>query len=867
MICWVALAASMVTLQAPQDPAPGISQQLAEARRARLGEVAYELHFTLDPAKDAVDGSVRCRFTLAADGEPAADLALDFGGEALDDVTLNSSPMDAPRRVADHVVLPRDSLTAGENVFAAHFRSAVAATGTPLSRYDDAAAGQSYEYTLLVPADAHRLFPCFDQPDVKACFSLTLDHPAKWVVVANAPAKDTRAAGDDRRVTAFEPTAPLPTYLFAFAAGPFDVVEDDVGTGAGEDPERNLRIFVRPSKREHLEAERVFAMHRAALAWLGDYFGTPYPFAKLDLVLVPGFPYGGMEHAGAIFYRESAVVFERELTEVEQHRRSTLIYHEVAHQWFGDLVTMVWFDDLWLKEGFATFIAYHELEALEPGSEAWLRFLQRVKPAAYRIDSTSGTTPIWQQLGNLDDAKSAYGPIVYNKAPAVLRELEARLGPEKFRAGVRLFLSRHAFGNARWTDLIAAFREASGLKGSSWSDRWILTAGMPRVAADWSAERGHITGFAIRQESTDGGSWPLALEIMLVSADGTSEIVRVDADSARTEVPRLIGHPAPAAVLLNPRDIAYGEFLLDARSREFLLQHLELLDDPVNRAEAVAALWQAVRDADLDPARFATMAIERLAGEDDPLTHASFLGMLGTCLDRYLGGEQAAPLRTRAEDAIRDDLVRGRKGLALQSLQFLERHGRSEPSLAMLRRVLTTAQQLPGLELDDGDRFDLAAALLAAGQHDAVDLARARVEKGHDVAKEAFLAGAAAADPAVKAHYFATYLQLGEPPEQWMQDSLGYFHWPGQNELILPWLDNALDRVLWVKAHRRIFFMPAWIDAFVNAHASTDALSIVERFLDRHPDLPVDVRRKVLQSTDDLRRAVAIRKRFASSGR
>src|SRR5690606_27837709 len=262
------------------------------------------------------------------------------------------------------------------------------------------------------------------------------------------------------------------------------------------------------------EADRVFAMHRDSAAWLAEYFDTPYPFPKLDIVLLPGFPYNGMEHAGAIFYRERSVVFEHEPNASELFRRSTLIYHEVSHQWFGNLVTMAWFDDLWLKEGFATFMAYKVLEDLEPERRAWLRFHQRVKPLAYAVDRTAGTTPIWQAVGSLADARSACGPIVYNKAPAVLRELEARIGEEPFARGVQRFLKRHAFGNARWQDLVAAIEDAARLPGSRWSERWVLGKGVPRVWVEWSVADGRIAAMSVHQRGADEGeTWPLNVEV------------------------------------------------------------------------------------------------------------------------------------------------------------------------------------------------------------------------------------------------------------------------------------------------------------------------------------------------------------------
>ena len=422
-----------------QQPDPGISSALARERANRVSKVAYELTFHCAPRADKVRGTVRLLFDLP-DAPPKTPVVLDFRGDDLGEVSVNGVEITEIRQRHNHVLLPPDALNPGRNEFNASFTSRVAATGTPLSSYRDATHDEEFVYTLLVPADAHGLFPCFDQPDLKATFRLRLHVPKSWTAVANAPRTEEPEPTEQGQVFTFAETPALPTYLFAFAAGPFEVV-------AAEDSGRPpLRIFVRNSKRRDMDAPALLAMHSKSVTWLESYFARDYPFKKLDIVLLPGFPYGGMEHAGAIFYRESALVFDHPPTESELIRRSTLIYHEVSHQWFGNLVTMQWFDDLWLKEGFATYVGYRLLDVLEPERHAWLRFLQRVKPRAYRIDVTKGTTPVYQQLDNLADAKSAYGAIVYNKAPAVLRELQGRVGERAFRGGMQAFLAKHAFG-------------------------------------------------------------------------------------------------------------------------------------------------------------------------------------------------------------------------------------------------------------------------------------------------------------------------------------------------------------------------------------------------------------------------------------
>ena len=830
-------------------PEPGVSRKLAATRKKDLTEVRYELEFRLAKGMPTVSGRCIIRFDLAK----ARPVVLDFDGESLADVELNGAPA-TPNRLANHLVF-RDARK-GSNTIAAAFTSRVAPTGTPLTVYRDKTDGAEYYYTLFVPADAHRLFPCFDQPDLKARFTLRIRAPEDWKVVANGT-----ETGSNRTARTFEPTEPLPTYLFAFAAGPFVELPGPTISRTNQTAVQ-LRAFARRSKLDRMEKRLLFAMHRDAAEWLGDYFACPYPFSKLDMVLLPGFPYGGMEHAGAIFYRESSLVFEQKPTEGELTRRSTLIYHEVSHQWFGNLVTMEWFDDLWLKEGFATFMGYTLFETLEPGKHAWLRFHHRVKPRAYAVDATSGTTPVYQELTNLANAKSAYGAIVYNKAPAIIRELNHRLGPATFQKGLQLFLVRHRFGNATWRDLIAALEQASKQSAAPWSNRWILAAGMPRVRARWSSTDDKITAFSIQQQSIQGDSetWPLQLDVLLIDAGGSHHRTKVVADGAETSVAELIGRVRPSCVLLNPGDIAYGQFLLDDISQRWLVEQAREIRNPLVRAVAMSALYDTVREAGLDPAGYAATALDLLAIEKDAGTHAWLLATIRTCLLRYMPSSKSIKPRARLGEILRTQLTGPVEAVKTQALRALMSTCTDAESLECCVKVAAGQSPFPGVEVGRRDRFMAAAALLGAGRgRAALDAVVADLGK-EDVDREKYVAGAA--DPKTKAEYFASYANLDEPPEQWMSLSLGNFHWPGHQAAALPYLRQALDKVEWVKKNRKIFFMPAWIDAFVNGHSSTAALAQVEAFLDERRDLPIDIRRKILQSLDSLQRAVRIKRRW-----
>ena len=864
---------TLLALTMPQDPTPGIDRDLARARKEQIRDVQYDLRFALSNRADKVEGTMWLRFRLDDEQDPLSPIVLDFAGESITNVQINSKDVQLELR-SNHLVVPADLLGKGLNGIRATFRAKVAPTGTPLTVYRDPSDQREYFYTLLVPADAHGLFPCFDQPDLRARFRLELDLPRDWTAVANAAPEETEEqlfAGDPAGMLwRFAQTKPLPTYLFAFAAGPFAEVTPNHPIVPGITTEEPMRILLRSSKVKDFDREAIVKLHHEGLAWLAEAFDVPYPFDKLDIVLLPGFPYGGMEHAGAIFYRETSLVFDHPPTTAEQVQRSTLVYHELSHQWFGNLVTMKWFDDLWLKEGFATFYGYRAMAELEPEQRSWLRFLQRVKPLAYAVDATEGTTPVFQELQNLANAKSAYGAIVYNKAPAVLRALFSQLGPDAFRVGVKRFLEKHAYGNADWRDLAAALEGAARKDLGRWSQRWLLAPSMPQVRVAWkSDDDGTVRQAHVTQQALGGsGTWPIELELLVFAEDGTRSTIEVSTDDASKTIPELIGQPKPACIIVNPQDIAYGQFIPDATSAAWLLAHVQEEPDPLVRASATAALYEAVREAELDPALFAQTAITMIRSERDPDTHRWLLGQLGNCLDRYLTEERASPLRAATTELLLQQLGdEADSGRELGTFRFLATNSSHSDVMNLCRNLVAKTDLPAGLVPGRRDSFLAAAALLANGEvgQKPEDHPLQQLQKRfdtQDIGKELFLARAATPTAESKKAYWQRFLVKDDPPEQWTQDSLSWFHWSGQESLTLPYLEPALQQVDWVKENRRIFFMPAWLNAFINGHNSKEALAIVDKFLAER-ELSPDIKKKLLQSRDGLVRAVRIREAFA----
>ena len=416
-------------------PAPGVAMSLAEDRARRVSDLRYQLHFNV-PADAAtrIDGEVTIRFTLSDGSRP---LALDFSEPGpvrarIGGRTVVVTPAN------DHLVIEPADLHQGSNEITMGF----VAGDAPLNRNPE------FMYTLFVPARARLAFPCFDQPDLKAKYTLSLDIPRGWEALANG-AETAREEHGAHVSIRYAETGPLPTYLFAFAAGRFQI----------ETAERNgrrLRMLHRETDAAKVARNReaIFDLHAAALDWLERYTGIKYPFGKFDFLLVPSFQFGGMEHAGAIFYNASGLLLDETATQNQKLGRASVIAHETTHMWFGDLVTMRWFNDVWMKEVFANFMAAKIVNPSFPGINHDLRFLLSYYPAAYDVDRTAGTNAIRQRLDNLNEAGTLYGAIIYQKAPIVMRQLEMIVGEEPFRDGLRAYLNAHAFGNATWPDLI-----------------------------------------------------------------------------------------------------------------------------------------------------------------------------------------------------------------------------------------------------------------------------------------------------------------------------------------------------------------------------------------------------------------------------
>ena len=850
-------------------PAPaGIPRDLARFRAQQLKDVRYRLEFTIMPKAEFVTGHEELRFVQNADDRGILPQWLDFREGSVSSLTVNGQPTSTEIQNG-HIELPAKLLKLDENIVVIDFKAPVAPAGKAITRFEDKDDGSEYIYTLFVPMDADMAFPCFDQPDLKAKFKLDVTVPGDWTVIANSPtwapiehtAMKLGTSGFDIQRVSFIETRPISTYLFAFAAGPFRRVN----------PETNLPgLYVRKSKFEKAQAEAAAVQQITAdgIKYLSDYFAQPFPFPKYDMVMIPGFAYGGMEHAGATFLREESILFRTAPTHSDRLNRDILLLHELTHQWFGDLVTMRWFDDLWLKEGFAQYMAYHALNSLKPDENVWKRFYQAIKPAAYAIDSTQGTTPIYQDIPNLKDAKSAYGAIVYSKAPGVIKQLAFVVGENQFRNGLRLYLKEHAYANAEWSDLVKALERVSKKPLGPWADAWIKRRGMPQVDVTWSCGAKNdltVSRIAVEQKDAldEGGLWPIATKV-LVNYGKTETQTRIEWKTAKTEFITGKGGECPRYVFANYQDEAYGRFLLDPVSRKAVMAELGSMNDVFERTLLWGSLWDSVREAEMDPREYIDLALRDLPTEKDESLAQSIIGRTIGALHRYVSPEVRTQLAPKMEALATDQMLHSTsQDMRITWFRAFRGVAETDKARGELKDMLTGKLTVPGVELRPLDRWNIVESLVAQNDSDATAVLAEEEKRdpSGDGKKYAYMAAAARPDAETKKHYFDEYLHDAARPEDWIEISLGSFNWWNQSDLTLPYLGPALDALPQVKRERKIFFMLAWLNAFIGGQQSAAAQKQVHDFL-KTAALDKDLRLKILEVVDELDRTVKIRAKY-----
>ncbi|MCZ6918388.1 MAG: M1 family aminopeptidase [Gemmatimonadetes bacterium] len=830
------------------DLSPGVSWALAEHRAQTISELRYSITFNIPEDRDArIHGHEVVSFTLADTDSP---VVFDFVEPAANVTAVRVDGVDvAYEAMNDHVVIASDALQSGPNAVEIEF---LAGDGS-LNRQDD------FLYTLFVPDRARFAFPAFDQPNLKARYSLTLEIPAHWRAVANGIRRSHEIKGE-RATVVFSDTPPISSYLFSFVAGEFDVetVERDG---------RTLRMFHREtdSAKVARNREAVFDLHAAALRWLEEYTNIPYPFDKFDFVLIPSFQYGGMEHPGAILYREAGLLLDESATQNQLIGRASVIAHETAHMWFGDLVTMNWFDDVWTKEVFANFMAAKIVNPAFPEIDHDLRFFLAHYPAAYNVDRTRGANPIRQPLENLQEAGTLYGAIIYQKAPVVMKQLELLMGEEAFRDGLREYLQRYQFANATWPALVEILDARTDGELAGWSRIWVEEAGRPTIAAKVSVNEEVVTALEISQSDSweQGRVWNQSLSVLLGYHDGAVRRFAVLLDTTAVDVPEAVGLPAPDYVLANGGAVGYGDFRLDPATRQYLLNHLPEIESPLARGIAWVSLWDGLLAGTVSPERVIALARTALDAETDELNIQLVLGYLTTAFWRYLPDDERAPLAPELEALLWRSTI-GTPRQTLRSAYFgaYRNLALTDEAVARLERIWQGSETIPGLTLSETDFTALAAELALRQPDRAVGIVQeqlARITNPDRRARFEFVAPALSADRAVRDGFFEALTDArNREREPWVLQGMGYLHHPLRAEAAEAYIRPSLELLEEIQRTGDIFFPQRWLGATLGRHNSSRAAAIVLAFIEDRPDLPPRLMGKLLQAADPLLQAARI---------
>jgi aminopeptidase N len=847
----LAAAAAVVVIYSrrpPRPPAPGIPLALADDRAERISNLSYEVALEIPAERTAaIEGTIAATFSLSEASRP---VSFDFAQPAdrLRKVTANGA--DVVTGIVDqHVTIPAASLVAGENTIAIEF----IAGDESLNRRDDML------YALFVPARASLAMPVFDQPNLKARWQLRLTLPEGWTAVSNGRQAGTLNAPGKTGLI-FDRTEPIPTYLFSFAAGRFQV-ETAVRGG------REMRMFHRETDAAKVARNReaIFDLHAAALAWLEDYTAIPYAFGKFDFVAIPSFQFGGMEHPGAVFYNASSLFLEPTATKNQFLGRASLIAHETAHMWFGDLVTMRWFNDVWMKEVFANFMAAKIVNPSFPDVNHELRFLLSHYPAAYGVDRTEGANPIRQDLANLNEAGSLYGAIIYQKAPIVMRQLELLMGPDAMRDGLREYLRGHAMGNASWPDLVRALDARTDVDLEAWSRAWVEERGRPRVIVRLeTGADGPVVSFTTEDPLGRGLMWPQRLRLAVGYGDRTGTL-EVDLREPATRVPLSDARgAAPAWMLPTGGGLAYGDFVLDAPQLEALAAALPSIADPVDRGAAAILLWESMLEARVAPRRLLDAVMGALPREADELNVQALLGDLRGLFWRFTEADAREALAPEVERLLRAGLDRApdasRKAAWFNALRSV---ATTPATLEWLAGVWRRDTKVPGLPLAESDEINLAQELAVRDVPGAAELLQAqlaRIENPDRRERFAFVMPALSGDEVSRDAFFESLKDVrNRQREAWVLEAAGYLHHPLRAGSSRRYVTPALELVREIQRTGDIFFPKRWADATLGGYQTVQTAAEVREFIAALPgDYPPRLRWVLLSAADDLFRAARI---------
>ncbi len=835
------------------------------AARAELLEIkSYRIDLDLTTSETTFASTTTIDFTAR---EPGASTFVDLVGATVHEITLNGRSLD-PEAVYSDSRIQIDGLAA-DNTLVVRADCAFSRTGEGLHRFVDPADERVYLYSQFEVPDARRVYATFEQPDLKSSFTFNVTAPEHWKVVSNAPTPEPSALGDGKALWSFPPTERMSTYITALVAGEYHEVMD---TYTGKFGEISLGHYCRQSLKQHLDIDELLEVTRQGFDFFETAFDFPYPFGKYDQLYVPEYNMGAMENAGCVTFRDEYLPRSRQVHAFYEQRANTIL-HEMAHMWFGDLVTMRWWDDLWLNESFAEWASHHAMVVGTNYTEAWTGFTNARKNWAYRQDQLPSTHPIAADNFDLEAVEVNFDGITYAKGASTLKQLVAWVGLDPFMDGLRAYFKTHAFGNSEFADLLTALEHASGRELDSWAKEWLQTSGVNTLAPVFEVDdQGAFTSFVVAQSAA--AEFPtirrhrIGIGLYDVVDDKLTlrHRVEVDVEGEKTSIAELVGHAQPDLVLLNDGDLTYAKIRLDERSLKTAIDNIDKVDDSLARALLWGATWDMTRDAETRATDFVALVLRGIGTETD-LTAVSRLPVYArTAVHYYAAPEHRDALKATWEQGLRS-LLQAAEPESDHQLAFMRAYAsaaHSDEGLDFIEGLLDGSETVRGLEIDTDLRWTLLTGLSVNGRADAARIQEELV-RDNTISGQEHAAMALTVRPTseAKAKAWHDAIERDDVPNETQRQIAAAFPVASQGELLAPYLEKYLavaDTIWEDKGVQRastalelMFPMPL---------ISAQTLAELDRWLEGSPANPA-AKRYVREGRADMARALTAREKDA----
>jgi len=843
-------------------PGENLTRAEAQERSSLVQTGSYDIALDLTTGPEVFRSTSTVVFTAT----PGASTFIDAITRTVHSVTLNGVELDAAA-IADGTRIQLDGL-AERNELTVVADHEYTNTGEGLHRFVDPVDGEVYLYSQFEVPDSRRVFAVFEQPDLKATFRFTVTAPASWVVVSNSPV-ESRTEEGDAATTVFATTKRISSYITAIVAGPYQSVHSELTSADGRTIP--LGIFARASLFEYLDADYIFDITRKGFEYFESKFDVAYPFEKYDQLFVPEFNAGAMENAGAVTFTET-YVFRSKVTDAIKERRVVTILHELAHMWFGDLVTMKWWNDLWLNESFAEWASTIATAEATEWHEAWTTFQAMEKSWAYRQDQLPSTHPVVATINDLEDVQVNFDGITYAKGGSVLKQLVAWVGEEAFFAGVSAYFRKHAWGNTELRDLLAELEAASGRELTTWSQKWLETAGVNTLRPELSVDdSGVITAFAVLQSAP--ADYPtirphrmaIGFYDLVDGALTRTHRLELDVDGERTDVPELVGRSRPALILLNDDDLAYAKIRLDEVSLATAIEHLAAIESPLARAIVWGSVWDATRDAESKPSDYVRLVLGNIATETESTTLRTTLTQLTTVARLYVDPARREQTIVEVADALWA-LAQGAEpgsDAQFQFVKFFANMAATSSHAEVLAGLRDGSITLEGLAVDTDLEWELLEGLALVGAIEPAEidaaLAKDNTSNGQQAAARA---RAAFPDEASKAATVEHLLTDDSVPNAIVRmATMGFQHVndPASLEGLVGRYFDALVEVWESRSYKIAEYLI--LGLYPTPLASLRLVDATRAWLDANADQPAALRRMVSENLAGVERALAAQER------